>query len=60
MRLDGATDSAQLYPFDGSNNIVLQPASGNDKICLVAGKERLESEACSNDKNQTFELVEVL
>lgn len=59
-RLDGETDQAQLYPFDGSDNIILAPGSGNDETCLIEGDERLVSGSCANDDSQAFEIVEVL
>lgn len=58
--VDGKTDAAQLYPFDGTDNIVLSPASGNDATCLVPGVERLDSGACTKSNDQIFQLVEVL
>ncbi|CAM1510186.1 Fc.00g005210.m01.CDS01 [Cosmosporella sp. VM-42] len=57
---DGQTDQAQLYPFDGTNNIVLAPASGSNETCLIAGDERVDSAPCTNDAGQVFEIVEVL
>ncbi len=40
--------------------MVLQPSSDGGKFCLVAGKDRLSSASCDNQKDQVFELVEVL
>jgi hypothetical protein len=59
---DGETDNAQLYPFDGSDDLMLQPASGKGRVCLVAGPERLVSRRCRQNKKkkQAFELVDVL
>ncbi|TQV91801.1 ricin-type beta-trefoil lectin domain-containing protein [Cordyceps javanica] len=57
---EGQTAASQLFPFDGSNNIVLQPGSDGGNFCLVAGKDRLGSASCDNQKDQVFELVEVL
>ncbi|KAJ3478788.1 hypothetical protein NLG97_g8483 [Lecanicillium saksenae] len=57
---EGQTTASQLFPFDGKDNIVLQPSSDNGKFCLTAGKDRLESADCDNQKDQVFELVEVL
>ncbi|KAK0388377.1 hypothetical protein NLU13_4622 [Sarocladium strictum] len=66
---EGETDNAQLYPFKEDDipetpvdtlNIVLEPLSGNDKFCLVAGKDRLESTSCNGAASQVFEIVEVL
>jgi hypothetical protein len=59
-KIGGETDSAQLFPFDGTNDIVLKPASGNGKLCLVGGKVRLESDECDGSNDQAFEIVEVL
>ncbi|RFU73045.1 hypothetical protein TARUN_9218 [Trichoderma arundinaceum] len=57
----GKTATSQLFPFEGSsNNIVLTPASDNNKTCLVAGADRVESTQCNGQKDQTFELVEIL
>lgn len=60
IKTEGQTTGSQLFPFDGTDNIVLQPDTDNDKFCLVAGKNRLESTNCDNQKDQSFELVEVL
>ncbi|KAM3506273.1 hypothetical protein MY11210_007625 [Beauveria gryllotalpidicola] len=59
---EGETATSQLFPFDGSNNttMVLQPSSDGGKFCLVAGKDRLGSASCDNQKDQVFELVQVL
>ncbi|OAA78875.1 Ricin B lectin [Akanthomyces lecanii RCEF 1005] len=57
---EGQTATSQLFPFDGTNNIVLQPSSDDGKFCLVAGKDRLDSTSCDKQKDQIFELVEVL
>ncbi|KAJ6782011.1 hypothetical protein PWT90_05866 [Aphanocladium album] len=57
---EGQTTASQLFPFDGTNNIVLQPGSDNGKFCLAARKDRLDSADCDNQKDQVFELVEVL
>ncbi|EHK21414.1 uncharacterized protein TRIVIDRAFT_125871, partial [Trichoderma virens Gv29-8] len=55
----GQTATSQLFPFKaGSNNILLTPASANNKTCLVAGANRVESAQCSGQKDQVFELVE--
>lgn len=54
---EGETDSAQLYPFDGTDSIVLEPVNGNGQFCLEAGNERLDSAACTGDQSQAFELV---
>ncbi|KAH6603554.1 hypothetical protein Trco_008329 [Trichoderma cornu-damae] len=57
----GQTTNSQLFPFEaGSNNIVLTPASDNNKTCLVAGADRVESAQCNGQKDQVFELVEIL
>ncbi|UKZ53368.1 hypothetical protein TrVGV298_007160 [Trichoderma virens] len=57
----GQTATSQLFPFKaGSNNILLTPASANNKTCLVAGANRVESAQCSGQKDQVFELVEIL
>lgn len=58
--LEGETDNAQLYPFDGSNKMILEPASGNGDVCLVAGTERLVAGDCTGKRKQRFELVGVL
>ncbi|OAR00907.1 hypothetical protein LLEC1_07300 [Akanthomyces lecanii] len=57
---EGETTTSQLFPFDGTNDIVLQPSSDDGKFCLVAGKDRLDSASCDKQKDQVFELVEVL
>ncbi|KAI9158915.1 hypothetical protein HJFPF1_06917 [Paramyrothecium foliicola] len=56
----GETDSAQLFPFDGSSSIVLEPQSGRGNSCLVAGSERVDAAQCSKGPEQTYEVVEVL
>ncbi|PTB49450.1 hypothetical protein M431DRAFT_97524 [Trichoderma harzianum CBS 226.95] len=57
----GKTATSQLFPFKaGDNNIVLTPASATNTTCLVAGADRVESAQCSGQKDQTFELVEIL
>ncbi|EJP67140.1 ricin-type beta-trefoil lectin domain-containing protein [Beauveria bassiana ARSEF 2860] len=58
----GETATSQLFPFDASKNttMVLQPSSDGGKFCLVAGKDKLGSASCDNQKDQVFELVEVL
>ena len=60
LYIEGETDQAQLYPFDGSDNIVLEPGSGRGEFCLVGGNERLESGPCTGDDSQVFEIVRVL
>ncbi|OAA36397.1 Ricin B lectin [Beauveria brongniartii RCEF 3172] len=59
---EGETATSQLFPFDGSKNttMVLQPSSDDGKFCLVAGKDRLGSASCDGQKDQVFELVQVL
>ncbi|KAM3470126.1 hypothetical protein MY8738_009867 [Beauveria namnaoensis] len=59
---EGETATSQLFPFDASKNttMVLQPSSDGGKFCLVAGKDKLGSASCDNQKDQVFELVEVL
>ncbi|KAM3554879.1 hypothetical protein MY1884_005892 [Beauveria asiatica] len=58
----GETATSQLFPFDASKNttMVLQPSSDGGKFCLVAGKDRLDSASCDDQKDQVFELVQVL
>ncbi|KAL7935594.1 hypothetical protein V8C35DRAFT_258259 [Trichoderma chlorosporum] len=57
----GQTAASQLFPFvAGSNNILLTPASATNQTCLIAGSDRVESAQCSGQKDQIFELVEVL
>lgn len=59
--IGGKTATSQLFPFKaGDNNIVLTPASATNTTCLVAGADRVESAQCSGQKDQTFELVEIL
>lgn len=57
---EGQTTMSQLFPFSGNKTIVLQPASDDGKFCLVEDKDRLGSAGCDNQKDQVFELVEVL
>ncbi|KAM3427891.1 hypothetical protein NHJ13734_008822 [Beauveria thailandica] len=59
---EGETATSQLFPFDASKNttMVLQPSSDGGKFCLVAGKDRLDSASCDDQKDQVFELVQVL
>ncbi|KAM3533124.1 hypothetical protein MY4038_003549 [Beauveria bassiana] len=59
---EGETATSQLFPFDASKNttMVLQPSSDGGKFCLVAGKDKLGSASCDNQKDQVFELVQVL
>ncbi|KAL7791834.1 hypothetical protein V8C37DRAFT_381496 [Trichoderma ceciliae] len=57
----GQTATSQLFPFQaGSNTIVLTPASATNQTCLIAGADRVESTQCDGQKNQVFELVEIL
>ncbi|KAL7958542.1 hypothetical protein V8C34DRAFT_282576 [Trichoderma compactum] len=57
----GKTTTSQLFPFKaGDNNILLTPASATNTTCLVAGADRVESAQCSGQKDQVFELVEIL
>lgn len=59
--IGGQTASSQLFPFKlGSNNIVLTPASASNQTCLVAGADRVESAQCNSQKDQVFELVEIV
>ena len=60
QKIGGETDPAQLFPFDGTNDMVLKPASGNGRFCLVGEKDRLVSKECDGSKDQAFEIVEVL
>ncbi|KAM3498630.1 hypothetical protein MY10362_008064 [Beauveria mimosiformis] len=59
---EGETATSQLFPFDASKNttMVLQPSSDGGKFCLVAGKDRLGPASCDDQKDQVFELVQVL
>ncbi|KAL7905395.1 hypothetical protein GGI35DRAFT_483520 [Trichoderma velutinum] len=57
----GKTTTSQLFPFKaGVNNIVLTPASATNTTCLVAGADRVEAAQCDSQKDQVFELVEIL
>ncbi|ETS03874.1 hypothetical protein M419DRAFT_96983 [Trichoderma reesei RUT C-30] len=58
---DGQTATSQLFPFEaGSDTILLTPNSADKQTCLIAGADRVEAAQCSGQKDQTFELVEVL
>lgn len=48
-------DQEQLFPFNTSKQIVLNPASDADK-CLVAGKDRLEPAKCDGSAAQLVTL----
>ncbi|KAM0264941.1 hypothetical protein ACHAQJ_000457 [Trichoderma viride] len=57
----GLTATSQLFPFQaGSNNIVLTPASATNTTCLIAGADRVESTQCDGQKDQVFELAEIV
>ncbi|KAL6859238.1 hypothetical protein J3F83DRAFT_763349 [Trichoderma novae-zelandiae] len=57
----GQTATSQLFPFEGgSDTILLTPNSANNQTCLIAGTDRVEAAQCSGQKDQVFELVEVL
>ncbi|GFP58852.1 hypothetical protein TASIC1_0011021900 [Trichoderma asperellum] len=57
----GKTATSQLFPFkNGDNNIVLTPASATNQTCLVAGADRVEAAKCDGQKDQVFQLVEIV
>jgi hypothetical protein len=56
----GETDFAQLFPYDGSDSIVLEPQSSRGASCLIAGDERLDAANCNKGDDQKWDIVGVL
>ncbi|KAL7918319.1 hypothetical protein ACQKWADRAFT_304521 [Trichoderma austrokoningii] len=57
----GQTATSQLFPFkNGDTNIILTPASATNTTCLVAGADRVEAANCDNQKDQVFQLAEIV
>ncbi|KAL7895065.1 hypothetical protein HDV63DRAFT_406689 [Trichoderma sp. SZMC 28014] len=57
----GQTTTSQLFPFkNGSTDIILTPASANNQTCLIAGADRVEAANCDNQKDQVFQLAEIV
>lgn len=42
----GSTNRGQLFPFTGEKSFALQPASANDKTCLIVVNGRLQAGPC--------------
>lgn len=61
MIIGGKTTTSQLFPFkNGNTNITLTPASATNKTCLIAGADRVEAANCDNQKDQVFQLAEIV
>ncbi|PNP39960.1 hypothetical protein TGAMA5MH_08226 [Trichoderma gamsii] len=57
----GKTTTSQLFPFkNGDTNIILTPASATNQTCLIAGADRVEAANCDNQKDQVFQLAEIV
>jgi hypothetical protein len=50
-----------LFPFkNGSTDIILTPASATNQTCLIAGADRVEAAKCDSQKDQVFQLAEIV
>ncbi|CAG8983357.1 hypothetical protein HYALB_00000524 [Hymenoscyphus albidus] len=53
---EGGTTGSQLFAFDGGDEILLQPQSGNGAVCLAPSGRKLDSGACTGDAGQKFSI----
>jgi hypothetical protein len=61
LTIGGKTTTSQLFPFkNGDTNIILTPASATNQTCLIAGADRVEAANCDSQKDQVFQLAEIV